>query len=232
MERLEILLQKQSFVTSIDTDIIYPQIKNDPSSIYSFLVVAGYLKAVNTGDLQFAGYHMCEVSLPNKELSFVYSKEILNKFENLIPKSSASEIQEAIYTNNAAGLQKALRKLLLQTVSFNDASSENFYHGFVLGLCAMLDNQYRVTSNRESGEGRYDIQLLPYSNKLPGVLIELKAGKDCTDEQLQSLSETALQQINKRQYDADMTAAGIQQIFKYGVAFCGKNVYIATSPLC
>lgn len=232
VERLEILLQKQSFVTSIDTDIIYPQIKNDPSSIYSFLVVAGYLKAVNTGDLQFAGYHMCEVSLPNKELSFVYSKEILNKFENLIPKSSASEIQEAIYTNNAAGLQKALRKLLLQTVSFNDASSENFYHGFVLGLCAMLDNQYRVTSNRESGEGRYDIQLLPYSNKLPGVLIELKAGKDCTDEQLQSLSETALQQINKRQYDADMTAAGIQQIFKYGVAFCGKNVYIATSPLC
>lgn len=227
MERLESLLQRKSFVSKIDTDVIYPQIKSDPSSIYSFLLVAGYLKAVSS-DMQLGGYNMCEVALPNKEISFVYSKEILSKFENIIPKSSASEIQEAIYTHNAAELQKGLRKLLLQTISFNDASNESFYHGFVLGLCAMLDNQYRVTSNRESGEGRYDIQLCPYSKKLPGVLIELKAGKDCSNVQLQALSETALQQINERKYDVDMSVAGIEKIFKYGVAFCGKNVCIAT----
>lgn len=227
MERLESLLQRKSFVSKIDTDVIYPQIQSDPSSIYSFLLVAGYLKTVSS-DMQLGGYTMCEVALPNKEISFVYSKEILSKFENIIPKSSASEIQEAIYTHDTEKLQKGLRKLLLQTISFNDASNESFYHGFVLGLCAMLDNQYRVTSNRESGEGRYDIQLCPYSKKLPGILIELKAGKDCTDEQLQVLSETALEQIKDRSYEADMTAVGINKILKYGVAFCGKNVRIAT----
>ena len=227
MERLESLLQKKSFVSKIDTDVIYPQIKSDPSSVYSFLLVAGYLKAVSS-NMQFGGYQMCEVALPNKEISFVYSKEILSRFEDIIPKSSASEIQEAIYTHNAEELQKGMRKLLLQTVSFHDASNESFYHGFVLGLCAMLDNQYRVTSNREAGEGRYDIQLFPYSKKLPGVVMELKAGKDCNEEQLKALAEAALQQIHDRQYENDMTAGEIKKIFKYGVAFCGKNVWIET----
>lgn len=227
MERLESLLQRKSFVSKIDTDVIYPQIKSDPSSIFSFLLVAGYLKAVSS-DMQLGGYTMCEVALPNKEISFVYSKEILSKFENIISKSSASEIQEAIYTHNTDGLQNGLRKLLLQTISFNDAYHESFYHGLVLGLCAMLDNQYRVTSNRESGEGRYDIQLCPYNKKLPGVLIELKAGKDCSDEQLQELAETALKQINDRKYEVDMTVMNVEKVFKYGVAFCGKNVRIVT----
>lgn len=227
MERLESLLQKKSFVSKIDTDVIYPQIKSDPSSVYSFLLVAGYLKAVSS-NMQFGGYQMCEVALPNKEISFVYSKEILSRFEDIIPRSSASEIQEAIYSHNAEELQKGMRKLLLQTVSFHDASNESFYHGFVLGLCAMLDNQYRVTSNRESGEGRYDIQLFPYNKKLPGVVMELKAGKDCNEEQLKVLAEAALQQIHDRQYENDMTAGEIKKIFKYGVAFCGKNVWIET----
>lgn len=75
----------------------------------------------------------------------------------------------------------------------------------------MLDNQYRVTSNRESGEGRYDIQLCPYNKKLPGVLIELKAGKDCSDEQLQELAETALKQINDRKYEVDMTVMNVEK---------------------
>lgn len=228
MERLEALMQKKSFVSRIDTDIIYPQIQNDPTSIYSFLLVTGYLKTVSSDMIMGGGYNMCEVALPNKEISFVYSKEILSRLEGIIPKSSAVAIQEAIYTHDAAALQNGLRKLLLQTISFNDTSNESFYHGFVLGLCAMLNNQYRVTSNRESGEGRYDIQLLPYSKRLPGILIELKAEKNCSDEQLQSLSETALKQINNRKYDVEMLGDDIKTIFKYGVAFCGKNVRITT----
>ena len=227
MFRLESLLRKDSFVAGIDTDVVYPQIKSDPSSIYSFLLVTGYLKAVSS-NMRMGGYNMCEVELPNREISFVYSKEILSKLDHIIPKSSASEIQEAIYTHDADALQNGLKKLLLRTVSFNDASSESFYHGFVLGLCAMLDHQYQVTSNRESGEGRCDIQLMPYNKNMPGILIELKAGKNCTDEQLHVLSETALAQINSRKYDTGMYDSDIKEIFKYGVAFCGKNVRIAT----
>lgn len=85
---------------------------------------------------------------------------------------------------------------------------------FMLGLCALVGGTF-ATSNRESGDGRYDIQLKPLSKGLPGILIELKAGKDCTEKQLKQLSETALRQINENKYDIDLKAAGIDHIYKY-----------------
>lgn len=224
-ERLESIMQGKSFVTHIDTGVIYPQIQNNPSSIYSFLLVTGYLKAV-TNEQPFGGDYMCEVALPNKEISYVYSKEILSQFENMIPPSVAVAIQEAIYTMDIIALQKRLETFLLQTISFHDAANETFYHGLILGLCAMLDNRYRITSNREAGNGRYDIQMLPLIGKLPGVLIELKAGKDCRDEHLAELAQKALNQINNCQYYAEMDAQGVKEILKYGIAFSGKDVRI------
>ena len=175
MERLEALMQGRSFVTHIDTGVIYPQLQNNPSSVYSFLLVTGYLKAVNI-DQPYGEDYMCEVALPNKEISFVYSKEILSQLESVIPPAAAIGIQEAIYKMDLDELQTKLEKFLLETVSFHDAASESFYHGLILGLCAMLDDRYQITSNRESGEGSFDIQMAPLSEKLPGVLIELKSG--------------------------------------------------------
>ncbi|EKC72172.1 protein containing DUF1703, partial [human gut metagenome] len=84
-----------------------------------------------------------------------------------------------------------------------------------------------VTSNRESGDGRYDIQLKPTQKGLPGILIELKAEKNCSDEKLKKLSETALQQINDKKYETELTTAGVRTIYKYGVAFSGKKVEVA-----
>ena len=224
-EKLESLMQGKSFVTHIDTGVIYPQLQNNPSSIYSFLLVTGYLKAV-TNDQPFGGDYMCEVALPNKEISYVYSKEILYKYENVIPPAAATAIQEAIYTMDIPKLQNKLETFLLQTISFHDAANETFYHGLILGLLAMLDNQYHITSNREAGNGRFDIQMLPLNKKLPGILIELKAGKDCTEGQLNELAETALTQINDRQYDVEMSAQGVKDILKYGIAFSGKSASI------
>lgn len=108
-----------------------------------------------------------------------------------------------------------------------DTVGENFYHGFMLGLCSLLDGFYS-TSNKESGYGRYDIQLMPKNKNLPGILIELKAEKNCSGEKLKKLSEKALQQIIVKKYDAEMSAKGIQMIYKYGVAFSGKNVEITS----
>lgn len=96
----------------------------------------------------------------------------------------------------------------------------------MLGLCALVSGSY-LTSNRESGEGRYDIQLMPKDPKLPGILIELKAEKNSTEERLKKLSQTALQQINEKRYDADMISKGVRTVYKYGVAFSGKRVEIA-----
>ena len=95
----------------------------------------------------------------------------------------------------------------------------------MLGLCALL-GEYFVSSNKESGNGRYDIQLKPTRKGLPGILIELKAEKKCSDDQLRKLSESALQQIIDKNYDTELKVAGINNIYKYGVAFSGKKVEI------
>jgi hypothetical protein len=169
---------------------------------------------------------MCRVAIPNKEIMLVYSKEILRN-SKLIPTSIAVSIQEALYSGNAEELQKQIGKLLIRSVSAYDTAGENFYHGLVLGLCAVMDNRYYITSNRESGDGRYDIQLMPKKKSLPGILIELKASKDASEDELKTLADTALRQIEERKYDTEMTVKGINNIYKYGVAFSGKNVRIS-----
>lgn len=209
---------------------MYPQIRNNPSSVYSFLLVAGYLKVVRI-EPAFSGDYMCEVALPNQEIAFVYNKEILQKLADMIPQATAISIQEALCSNDAQRLQKEIHKLLLQSASYYDTAGENFYHGFVLGLCAMMDNRYYISSNGESGEGRYDIQLLPKSENMPGILIELKAARNFSGDKVKQLSEAALAQIEDRKYDTDMAAKGIKTIFKYGVAFSGKQVEVAADSL-
>ena len=183
------------------------------------------MKAVKV-EPAFSGDYMCEVALPNQEIAFVYNKEILQKLTNIIPQATAISIQEALYSNDAQRLQKEIHRLLLQSASCYDTVGENFYHGFVLGLCAMMDNRYHISSNRESGEGRYDIQLLPKFENMPGILIELKAAKNFSKEKLKQLSETALAQMENCKYDIEMISKGIKTIFKYGVAFSGKQVVV------
>ena len=221
-EKLTSLVNGKTFTTYIDTGVIYPQIKNNPSTIYSFLLVAGYLKVLKTTPA-FNGDFMCEVALPNRELSLVYHKEILQKLDTIIPQHTAISIQEAIFSGDNEKLKTLIQTLLTQSVSSFDTAGENFYHGFMLGLCALLGDSF-TTSNRESGDGRYDIQLKPLKKNLPGILIELKAEKDCGEERLKKLSEIALQQINDKKYDTDLIADGVETIYKYGVAFSGKKV--------
>lgn len=223
-ERLSSLVNGGSFTTYIDTSVIYPQIKSNPSSIYSFLLMAGYLKVVKSS-VSISGDFMCEVALPNKEISLVYRKEILQKLENLIPQATAIAVEEAIFSGNGEKLQDIISNFLIQSVSAFDAAGENFYHGFMLGVCALFGNSY-VTSNRESGDGRYDIALSPKVSNLPGIIIELKAEKNCNENELQELAKTALKQINDKKYDTELKSKGVKTIYKYGVAFSGKHVAV------
>ena len=223
-KRLSSLVNGGSFTTYIDTSVIYPQIKNNPSSIYSFLLMAGYLKVVKSS-VSISGDFMCEVALPNKEISLVYRKEILQKLENLIPQATAIAVEEAIFSGNGEKLRDIISNFLIQSVSAFDAAGENFYHGFMLGVCALFGNSY-VTSNRESGDGRYDIALSPKVSNRPGIIIELKAEKNCNENKLQELAKTALKQINDKKYDTELKLKGVKTIYKYGVAFSGKHVAV------
>ena len=226
IKNLTSLVNGETFTTYIDTGVIYPEIKNNPSSIYSFLLVAGYLKAAKSS-VSISGDFICEVALPNREISLVYRKEILQKLRKMIPEVSVIGVEEALFSGDGKKLQTVMEKLLRQSASSFDTAGENFYHGFVLGICALFGNSY-VTSNRESGNGRYDIQLEPRTNELPGIVIELKAVKRCSVERLRTLAAEALKQIENKKYDTVMKSRGIANIYKFGVAFSGKNVDVAT----
>ena len=220
---LQTLLQGQSVTTYIDTNVIYPQIKDNPSSVFSFLLVAGYLKAVKT-EVAFVGDYLCELAIPNREISFVYNKEILERMSPMISHGVAMNVQVALYSGNREKLKAGLEKLLLQSVSYYDVAKESFYHGFVLGLCAVMDNCYEITSNREAGDGRFDICLKPRASRLPGILIELKAANNRNG--LKELAKEAVRQIDNKRYSVAMEETGIASVLKYGVAFCGKFVEV------
>jgi len=224
-DQLNNLLQGKSLTTVIDTGVIYPQVQKNPVSIYSFLLMAGYL-TVCRRETAFIGFDLCEVALPNQEIRFVYQKEILEKLDAIVPQSMAVMIQQAMLTNNAEQLKLQLHRFLMESASCYDTLGENFYHGLMLGLCAMTGNHYFVSSNRESGEGRYDLQLMPKHPNMPGILIELKAAKNATGEALVKLSQKALQQMETQAYDTQMKVSGVSAVFKFGVAFSGKQVAV------
>jgi len=224
-EELYTLLRGETITAYIDTGVVYPQIGSAPSSVYSFLVVTGYLKLVNVVPPLGEGA-LCEVALPNQEIAFVYKKEILDKLSVIIPQSTSISIQKAIYSGDADSLQKQMRQLLLQSVSSFDTAHEDFYHGLLLGLCAIMDSSYYITSNRESGEGRFDIQLMPKTDNLPGILIEVKWTNSSESQALEKLAQSAIRQINEKHYETELRTHGINQILKYGAAFSGKNVEI------
>lgn len=225
--QLKELLQGGETMTLVDTNVIYPELKRNPASIYSFLLVAGYLKAYHI-EISDMGDDICNVSLPNKEIAYVYKKEIINRLSKAVPQGISLSIQKALVTGDGELLKTYLYRFLMESVSYLDLTNENAYHMLLLGLCAIMSDKYQITSNRESGLGRFDIQLLPKVQRIPGVLIEVKAKKNCAAKELTELSKTALKQIGDRKYDTDMISKGITEVIRFGVAFSGKNVEIVT----
>lgn len=229
-ENLQLLMQGKAISTYVDTAVIYPDIRKNPYTIYSFLLMAGYLKIVDRKAL-YDGNDICTIAIPNKEIFYVYEKEILSCLADVISPSTAIAIQQAIIMKDIPNLQKYLQDFLRQTISIYDTSSESFYHGLMLGLYAIMNNCYKVTSNREAGDGRYDIQMMPLNMKMPGILIELKVLRGTVDpesvtEKLKVLSKTAIQQINEKNYAAGMRDEGVTQMMKLGIAFYKKQAEI------
>lgn len=190
-------------------------------NIYSFLLVAGYLK-VSAVYPQNDGNFMCDVAIPNKEIAFVYEKEILNRTNQ---NGVSVSISQAVFSGNAQKLQDLLEDFMLRSISSMDGANEGFYHGMMLGLCAVLGNRYRIRSNREAGLGRFDIQLSPLVSGIPGFLFEFKHTKD-ERVNLAVLADSALQQINEKKYDTELRNAGVNSIIKIGIAFRGKNAVV------
>lgn len=215
------LLCGEKIAAYIDTGVIYPEVQNNPYSIYSFLLVAGYLKVANIYP-QSDGNFMCDVAIPNKEITFVYEKEVLNRTNQ---NSLAISISQAIFSKDTQKLQALLEDFMVKSISSIDGANEGFYHGMMLGLCAILGNRYKIRSNRESGLGRFDIQLMPLTKGMPGFIFEFKHTKD-EHTDLSALADSALQQIEAKKYDTELRDNGVNSIIGIGIAFRGKSAVV------
>jgi len=220
-ENLYKLFCGNTVTTYVDTSVIYPEVQSNPNSIYSFLLVAGYLKVAEIYP-QNDGNYMCDVAIPNKEILYVYEKEVLNRTNQ---NNVSISIHQAIFSKDTSKLQSLLEDFMLKSISTMDGASEVFYHGMMLGLCAVLGSQFKVRSNRESGLGRFDIELLPMVKGIPGFIFEFKHTKDINVD-LDSLANSALKQIEDMKYDTELNDFGVEDIVKIGIAFRQKSAVV------
>lgn len=220
-ENLYKLFCGNTVTTYVDTSVIYPEVQSNPYSIYSFLLVAGYLKVAEIYP-QNDGNYMCDVAIPNKEILYVYEKEVLNRTNQ---NNVSISIHQAIFSKDTSKLQSLLEDFMLKSISTMDGASEAFYHGMMLGLCAVLGSQFKVRSNRESGLGRFDIELLPMVKGIPGFIFEFKHTKDINVD-LDSLANSALKQIEDMKYDTELNDFGVEDIVKIGIAFRQKSAVV------
>ncbi|MGM9961690.1 MAG: AAA family ATPase, partial [Holdemanella porci] len=181
-EKLYSLILGDKVLARIDQNVVYRSLTDDPANIYSLLLVAGYLKTT-IKKLQADGSYLCEVSIPNKEIASVYKSEVLTHLMQIgaVSRTTADKIAESLFLNDYAKLEKAIAEYIDNAISFYDTASESFYHGLVLGLISIMDNQYKIKSNRESGKGRFDICLMPRDDNHPGMIMELKWKKNLDD---------------------------------------------------
>ena len=216
IDSLKRLYEGEKIALAINEGIIYPELRNHPTNVFSFLLYSGYLTAEKKGMLY-------EVWIPNKEILDIFKAEILEGLNGILSNNSIFALQSALARKDAQAFQGLLNEFLLRSISFHDGGNEAFYHGLTLGLLLLLDGTYEVTSNRESGFGRYDIALKAKAPSYPNVLIEVKHSNDLAS--LEKDAKSALTQIQENRYFAEFNANGSTP-YLIGLSFYGKHAYL------
>lgn len=218
------LLRMETVSTQIKDSVIYDDIFQDKDALYTMLLATGYLKAVP--GVFGEGGDYCTVTIPNQEVRTVYASEVLNKLSRLGRRPNPARFLEKLLLGRAEEFSEELSRYLETIASYHDTvDNESFYHGFMLGMLALLVPRYHVRSNRESGYGRFDLAVFPKRPGQTGVLMEFKVAGD--ESGLPKAAEDALRQIGEKDYEAEFRAQGIGNVWKYGIAFCGKKLEVA-----
>lgn len=231
LEEMKGLLLGDARRAYIDTSVVYPEIGKNSYEIYSFLIMGGYLTTENSTAL-YDGNTMANVRIPNLEVMHIFEKEILQRSGGIVTGSDAIGFQLALESGDNTRMQTCLESFLVETISFHDASAEGFYHGLLLGLSAALGRVYQISSNREAGDGRYDICLIPRHKGRVAYIIEVKAlntkkkalSDSELDKQLSMLAQEAYDQIVDNKY-AYGVPKGIKS-YGIGVSFYKKRCRI------
>ena len=236
-EKFEILIRGEHIRTPVDEQVVYSQLNGNAKAVWSLLVASGYLKVLSCEEYQEEDILN---NNPNYELA-ITNAEVYLMFQNMIRDWFAeaeveyNDFVRAMLDNDTDAMNEYMNRVALKTFSYFDTGKqpsglepERFYHGFVLGLIVELNGRYVVTSNRESGFGRYDVMLEPVSEKDDAIIIEFKVRNTRKEKNLEETLKNALEQIEDKDYAVNLTAKGIpaDRIRKYGFVFEGKNVLI------
>lgn len=230
---MEDLLKGKTFHTEIDEQLVFNQLDYRESAIWSLLLSSGYLRVEQFSFNEELGREEYDLTLTNREVHMMFERIIKDWFLEYTP--AYNEFVKALLTDDIKAMNAYMNRIALATFSFFDTGKnpsgeepERFYHGFVLGLLVELRGRYILTSNRESGFGRYDVLLEPVREQDHGIILEFKVQDSEDETELSDTVKAALKQIEEKNYESVLTARGIpkSKIRKYGFAFHGKKVLI------
>lgn len=216
-QEIEELIDGGSIIKPIHEDITYEDINKSQDNLWNFLFFTGYLKKVNEQMLGDERY--LTMAIPNTEVKTVYKSKILEWFENKVEEKDLSNLYSALLAGDHEILEKQITILLRESISFYD-NAELFYHGFLIGVLGRL-NDFIVDSNRESGDGRYDIKIRSLDVEKPVIILELKVA-DCFMN-MEKCAAAALDQISRMHYGEELIKDGYTSLICYGIAFYKKN---------
>ena len=236
---IENLISGEKINVIVDEQIVFSELDYSEDAVWSLMLASGYLKVVSSEELNLIreSDNEYELALTNREILFMFRKMILRWFSPA--KHETNEFIRALISGDIESMNEYMNDVALNTFSSFDSGKkksnrkapENFYHGFVLGLMVDQTENYIITSNRESGYGRYDIMLEPIdktNEKYPGIVIEFKVINPRKENTLEETVAAALKQIEEKNYDAELVKRGVKEenIHHYGFAFRGKEVLI------
>ena len=225
VEALEGLLQGGTVQGGLQEGVVYNEMYQSEEALFTMLCLTGYLTVESKRRMGNADIYT--LRLPNREIQALFGAEILKRFPKKFNQSSLVRLMESFLVGDLPRVQEGLSRYLEILASTFDTGreKESFYHGFVLGMTALLVPDYEVRSNRESGYGRYDVAVFPKDAKKPGMVLEFKTAE--RKDALEKKAQEALTQIQARGYDVEFRARGIATVRHYGVAFCGKQAKVA-----